>query len=109
MTLGLVTTSSNESYHHATKKAWDDPKPCDGIDEAREGIDGLEKRRNTLKSQRTAFDVTATIGKKSDRRMRVKQFSDYCNKELIGQHSHGKKHFRFRAEESVFYVKRYYI
>ena len=76
--------------------------------EARERIDGLENCRNTLKRQRTAYDVTATMGKKYDRKMRVKQFSDYCNKELIGQHSHGKKHFRFRAEESVFYVKRDY-
>ena len=108
MTLGLVTTSNNESYHRATKKALDGPKPCDGIDEARERIDGLEKRRNTIKKHKAAFDQTATMGKDSDRKMRVKQFSDYCNKELIGQHAHGKKHFRFRAEEFVFYVKRDY-
>ena len=86
---------NNESYHKVTKKAWNDPKPCDGIDEARERIDGLEKRRNTLKSQRTTYDVTATMGKNSERKMRVKQFSGYCNKDLIGQHSHDKKHFRF--------------
>ena len=68
MTLSLVATSNNESYHSATKKAWDGPKPCDGLDEAKERIGGLERRRNTRKSQRTAFDVTATMGKITDSR-----------------------------------------
>ena len=63
MTLGLVTTSNNESYHRAVKKAEEGPRPCDGLNKARELLDKLEARRNTLKSQCTAFDVTATMAK----------------------------------------------
>ena len=108
MTLGLVTSSNNESYHRAVKEAEDGPRPCDGLDEARELLDTLEARRNTLKSQRTAFDVMATMAKKSDRKYRVNKLSDYCNKELIGQHGHGAINLLYRFEKDGFYVKRDY-
>lgn len=91
MTMGIVTTSNNESYHRAVKKAEAGPRPCDGLDDAKRLIDKLETHRNSLKGQHTAFDWTATMAKESDRRHWVKQLSDYCNKELIGQHGHSEK------------------
>ena len=108
-TLGLVTTTSNtESYHRAVKKAADGPRPCNGLDETRLLLDKLEARRNFMKGQRTAFGVTATMAKKIDRKYWVRKLSDYCNKQLVGQHSHSTANFLLRFEENALYVKRDY-
>ena len=102
MTLGFVTTSINESYHAATKKIPDGPRPSDDLHLARQKLSNVEKRRELLKPRRILFNHTATQGKKSDRMKSVKQISNYCNKKLMKEHEQRDKYLLYRQSERVF-------
>ena len=84
----------------------DGPRPCDGLEEAGKQIGGLEERRNTIKSQRVAYDVTAIVAKQDDQETCVEKFTDYCNDKLGRHHYHSPIHLLFQFANDVFYVKK---
>ena len=67
MTLEHVTSSGNESYHHAVKYVSDGPRPCHDLNESRNRLDRGESNRNHIKAKRNNFDATAVYGKQEDR------------------------------------------
>ena len=72
-------------------------------------ISDIEERREQRKSRKVAFDNTAALGKEADRSTNVKEFSNYCNKQLLKQHDQHGKYFVLRVTETDFYVKRDYV
>ena len=108
MTLEQVTSSNNESYHHAVKYVADEPRPCHDLNESRNRLDQGESNRNHTKAKRNNFDATTVYGKREDRDNLVREFTNYCNDNLRNQSRQQHTYLLYWEPEDKLYVKRDY-
>ena len=108
MTFGNATAGINEAEHRVMKKHCQGPRPNHGISESARKINKLSESKEKTKSQKVAFDVTASYAKTDDQEHNAQDLTDYCSVKILEQYKSSNKYDSYRPNEDEVYDKRDY-